>query len=148
MALFSKIKKKLLGSGEELYNEEYTGSEYVEIDTAKDIGRKAKIQVKPFVISDFTDIKDTLDALREGYTIALVNIKPLKDKDIVELKRAVNKLKKTCDAIEGDIAGFGEDWIVVTPSFAQVYRNTQTEELKEDKQFDNSSRGNVNPKTF
>src|SRR3989338_7339228 len=124
MTLFSKIKKKLLGGGEELYSEEYTGSEYVEIDTAKDIGRKAKIQVKPFVISDFTDIKDTLDALREGYTIALVNIKPLKDKDIVELKRAVNKLKKTCDAIEGDIAGFGEDWLVATPSFAKVHRQT------------------------
>ena len=43
----------------------------------------------------------------------------------------INKIKKTCDAIEGDIAGFGEDWIVVTPSFAQIYRNTQTEELKE-----------------
>lgn len=131
MALFSKIKKKLLGSGEELYNEEYTGSEYVEIDTAKDIGRKAKIQVKPFVISDFTDIKDTLDALREGYTIALVNIKPLKDKDLVELKRAINKLKKTTDAINGEIAGFGEDYIVATPSFVEIYRTKETRTVEE-----------------
>jgi len=68
--------------------------------------------------------------LREGTTIALINIRPLKDKDIIELKRAVNKLKKTCDAIEGDIAGFGEDWIVVTPSFAQIYRTTQTEDVQ------------------
>jgi SepF-like predicted cell division protein (DUF552 family) len=60
--------------------------------------------------------------LREGYTIALVNIKPLKDRDLVELKRAVNKLKKTCDAVEGDIAGFGEDWVAITPSFAAIYR--------------------------
>ena len=87
--------------------------------------------VKPFVVEDFNDIKDILDALREGYTIALINIKALKDRDIVELKRTVNKLKKTCDAIEGDIAGFGEDWIVVTPSFAQVYRSQQTEEVEE-----------------
>jgi len=137
--MFSKIKRKLLGTSDTSYDEEF-GSEYVEIDTTKDIGRRAKIQVKPFVISDFTDIKDTLDALREGYTIALVNIKPLKDKDIIELKRAVNKLKKTCDAIEGDIAGFGEDWIVVTPSFAQVYRNTQTEEVHDPR--------NPNPKNF
>ena len=48
---------------------------------------------------------------------------------MIELKRAVNKLKKTCDAIEGDIAGFGEDWIVVTPSFAKVYRTTATEDI-------------------
>src|SRR3989338_5577202 len=127
MAVFSKIKNKILGIPEE---EEFI-DDYVEIDSKKDIstGAKTKIVVKPFVIQDFTDIKEPLDALREGYTIALVNIKALKDKDIVELKRAVTKLKKTCDAIEGDIAGFGEDWIVVTPSFAHVYRNTQTEEL-------------------
>jgi len=131
MGLFSSIKKRLgFDSPDEEYVQEYK-DEYVEIDTSKDIGKKAKILVKPFVIESFDDIKEALDSLREGYTIALVNIKPLKDKDIVELKRAVNKLKKTCDAIEGDIAGFGEDWIVVTPSFAQVYRNTQTEEVQE-----------------
>ena len=127
MAVFTKIKNKILGiPGEEEYIDDY-----VEIDTKKDIStsHKTKIVVKPFIIQDFTDIKEPLDALREGYTIALVNIKALKDRDIVELKRAVTKLKKTCDAIDGDIAGFGEDWIVVTPSFAHVYRNTQTEEL-------------------
>ena len=63
--------------------------------------------------------------LREGYTIALVNIKPLKDRDLVELKRAINKLKKTCDAIEGEIAGFGEDYVVVTPAFASIYRSSK-----------------------
>ena len=87
--------------------------------------------IRPFVIENFDDIKPALDSLREGYTIALVNIKPIKDKDIIELKRAVNKLKKTCDAIEGDIAGFGEDWIVATPSFAQVHRTSSAEPLKE-----------------
>ncbi|AJF62316.1 MAG: hypothetical protein QT11_C0001G0160 [archaeon GW2011_AR20] len=104
--------------------------DYVEIDTDVDQGPKARVLVRPFFIEDFADIKPALDALREGTTIALINIRPLKDKDIIELKRAVNKLKKTCDAIEGDIAGFGEDWIVVTPSFAQIYRTTQTEDVQ------------------
>ena len=45
---------------------------------------------------------------------------------------AINKLKKTCDAIEGDIAGFGEDYIVAVPNFAEIYRNKETEEVKED----------------
>lgn len=82
----------------------------------------AKILIRPFVLEEFNDIKDVLDALREGYTISLVNIRPLKDRDLVELKRAINKLKKTCDAVEGDIAGFGDDWIAVTPGFAKIYR--------------------------
>jgi len=42
---------------------------------------------------------------------------------MIELKRVVNKLRKTCDAIDGDIAGFGEDWLVATPNFASVDRN-------------------------
>ena len=107
------------------------GEDYVEIDTNLDKGPKARVMVRPFFIEDFADIKPALDSLREGTTIALVNIRPLREKDIIELKRAVNKLKKTCDAIDGDIAGFGEDWIVVTPSFAQIYRTTQTESIQE-----------------
>lgn len=132
MAIFSKIKERL-GFGSSSM-EDYEGDfeeEYVEIDTAKDRGRRAKILVKSFVVADFGDIKGALDALREGYTIALINIRPLKDKDMIELKRAINKLKKTCDAIEGDIAGVTEDWIVVTPSFATIYRDTKVEEVKE-----------------
>jgi len=130
MGTFSKLKKTLLGGKDDDFPSEFV-DDYIEIDTKRDVGKRSKIVVKPFVISDFVDVKPALDALREGYTIALINIKSIKDKDIVELKRVVNKLKKTCDAIEGDIAGFGEDWIVVTPGFAHIYRTTETEEVKE-----------------
>ena len=128
MGILDKFKDKL--KAKDYYPEELS-DDYVEIDTEVSKGPKAKIVVRPFVIEDFSDIKPALDSLREGTTIALINIKPLKERDIVELKRAVNKLKKTCDAIDGDIAGFGEDWIVVTPAFAQVYRTTQTEDIEE-----------------
>ncbi|MBD3204491.1 DUF552 domain-containing protein [Candidatus Woesearchaeota archaeon] len=106
--------------------------EYLELDTAlKSKDKSSKIIVRPFVIEDFSDIKPILDTLREGYTIALVNIKPLKDKDLVELKRAINKLKKTSDAINGDIAGFGDDYIIITPNFAEIYRSPEQDELSE-----------------
>ncbi len=110
---------------------------YVEIDTAAAEESRAKILVRPFTIEDFSDIKPILDSLREGYTIALINIRPLKDRDLIELKRAVNKLKKTTDAIEGDIAGFGEDWIVVVPSFATIHREAgKTKKIKESPELD------------
>src|SRR3989338_4523089 len=127
---FFNIKEKLFKGKKEPEYGNHIEEEYVQVDSVKGKGPRAKILIKPYVVEDFADIKPALDALREGTTIALVNIKPLKDKDIVELKRAVNKLKKTCDAIEGDIAGFGEDWIVITPSFAQIYRTTQTEDVQ------------------
>src|SRR3989338_3426142 len=101
---FSKLKEKL-GDGSQINEEAEEG--YVEISNENKAEGSSRITVRPFVIEDFESIKPILDAIREGHTIALVNIKPLKDKDLVELKRAINKLKKTCDAIEGDIAGFG-----------------------------------------
>ncbi|MGE0793344.1 MAG: cell division protein SepF [Candidatus Woesearchaeota archaeon] len=96
--------------------------EYVELDTRSNSDVDQKVIVRPFVLDDFADVKEIIDVLRESYTIALINIKPLKDKDLIELKRSINKLKKTCEAINGDIAGFGEDYIVVTPGFAEIYR--------------------------
>lgn len=121
MKFFSikRMKKKTYDEDDNLQAED----DYVELNSEGEQARSSKIIVRPFVMNDFSDIKPVLDSLREGYTIALVNIKPLKDKDLVELKRAVNKLKKTTDAIEGDIAGFGDDYIVITPSFAQIYRS-------------------------
>ena len=129
---FSKIKSSLKKNDyddEEVLDE---SEEYVELDTSKATDGGQKVIVKPFVLEDFTDIKPILDSLREGNTICLVNIRPLKEKDLIELKRAINKLKKTCDAIEGDIAGFSDDYIVITPSFAQIYRaKGTTAEIKE-----------------
>ena len=121
MGFFSKMKEKLSSPKYEELEQE-TG--YVELENDGEMS-KSKVLVRPFMLEDFDDVKPVLDSLREGYTIALVNIRPLKDKDLVELKRAINKLKKTTDAIEGEIAGFGDDFLVVTPSFASIYRSKQ-----------------------
>jgi SepF-like predicted cell division protein (DUF552 family) len=131
-SFFSKIKDKFSNKGYE--DEEMTESEnaYVELDTEQGGQQANKVMVRPFVLDDFSDIKPILDVMREGNTIALVNIAPLKQKDIVELKRAINKLKKTCDAIEGDIAGFSEDHLVIVPNFAEIYRTKVTEEIKDE----------------
>ena len=123
VGFFSKLKGKF---NNKQYEDEDTASEeeeYVELDTKGSSDAGQKVLVKPFVLEDFTDIKPILDSLREGNTICLINIRPLKEKDLIELKRAINKLKKTTDAIEGDVAGFSDDYIVITPSFAQIYRS-------------------------
>ncbi|MFT4310446.1 MAG: cell division protein SepF [Candidatus Woesearchaeota archaeon] len=122
---FSQMKERF-GSAPQPEDME---QEYVELDsTVKHVDDvDAKVVVRPFVINDFTDIKTILDALRDGYTIALINIKPLKEKDMIELKRAINKLKKTCDAVKGDIAGLGDDYIIVAPSFATIYRAKESQ---------------------
>lgn len=128
MARFFEFKRFRKAAYDDYDNVE-SEDEYVELNSdALHALDSSKVLVRPFALDDFQDIKPILDTLREGYTICLINIRPLKDKDLVELKRAINKLKKTCDAVEGDIAGFGEDYIVITPSFARVYRQPGEED--------------------
>lgn len=119
--LFSSIKKRLMPSEEEEIPEEDTGGEYVEIDQSVREER-SRLVIKPTILEDFEDIKPILDDLRHGNIVVLVNIKPLKDKDLVELKRAINKLKKTTEAVNGEIAGFGDDYIVVCPPNATIFK--------------------------
>lgn len=127
-AFFMKIKERMRGSPNDFDIPEDIEEGYLELPAEGFDQGKPKVTVQPFILEDFADVKPILDALREGYTIAMINIKPLKDQDLVELKRAINKLKKTCDALEGDIAGFGEDWICVTPSFARIHRERKAPE--------------------
>jgi SepF-like predicted cell division protein (DUF552 family) len=110
-------------------------SDYVEIDLNQTSERKEKVRVRPFTLRKYDDVNDILDALREGYTIAVIDIKPLRTKDIIELKRSISKIKKTVDALEGSIAGFGENTILVTPQFAEVYKGPEKKEKKDSVSF-------------
>ncbi len=124
--VFKKVKNgfsRLLGSSGE-------DPEYIEIDLGQEV-KKSKIMVRPFVLKKFEDVNIILNSLREGYTIGVIDIKPLKVKDIIELKRAIAKIKKTADALEGSIAGFGENTIIVTPQFAEIYKSaTRVENIE------------------
>jgi len=116
--VFESIKRAFTGE------EESSNDEYIEIDLGRET-KKSKIIVRPFVLKSFEDINPILNSLREGYTIAIIDIKQLRAKDIIELKRAISKIKKTADALEGSIAGFGENTIIVTPQFAEIHKPTQ-----------------------
>lgn len=117
--VFDKLKKAFSSS----QKTEPSKEDYLEIDLTQE-EKDNKILVKLFVLKRYDDINAILNTLREGYTIAIVDIKILKGKDPIELKRAVSKIKKTADALEGNIAGFGENLLIVTPPFARIERDT------------------------
>lgn len=121
MSILDKIKEMFSAPSEEFPKEDY-----IEIDLKHDLGRKAKIVARPFILREFNDVDKILDSLREGFTIALIDTKLLKSKDMIELKRAIAKIKKTCDAINGDIAGFGDHMVIVTPNFVKIYKGEKT----------------------
>ena len=126
--VLDKIKRAFSGSGGD------SDAEYLEIDLGKE-EKDHKVSVKLFVLKDYEEVTEILNDLREGYTIAIIEIKVLRQKDPIELKRAISKIKKTIDAMEGSIAGFGENMVIATPSFARIHR--QPEKAKEQpKKFD------------
>lgn len=118
--------KNLFGGG----GKSAASPDYLEVDVGKDVAKKVRVVVRPFVLRTFEDVNKILEIMREGYTIALIDIKPLKQKDIIELKRSISKLKKTVDALEGNVAGFGENTIIATPAFVEVYRGEKIEKLE------------------
>ncbi len=112
-----------------------SSSDYIEIDVGHE-EKENKILVKLFVLKNYDDVGDILNALREGYTIAVIDIKVLRQKDSIELKRAISKIKKTTDALEGSIAGFGENIVIVTPSFAKISKEAPKEKETKKETFD------------
>jgi SepF-like predicted cell division protein (DUF552 family) len=105
-----------------MFGKEGGQEDYLEIDVGQAQEVKSKVIVRPFVLKQYDDITEILNSLREGYTIAVIDIKTIKSKDVIELKRAIAKIKKTVEAMEGSIAGFGENTIIATPPFAEVHK--------------------------
>lgn len=110
------------------------GEEYIEIDLGKE-EEQSKVLVKLYALKDYEEVTPILNDLREGYTIAIIDIKTLRQKDPIELKRAISKIKKTIDALEGSIAGFGENMVIATPSFAKIHKEAPKPQ-KEKSKFD------------
>ena len=130
--VFDKLKKALKGDTS-------SGDEYVEIDITRQ-EKDSKIMVKLFTLKTYEDVNEILNFLREGFTIAIVDIKPLRAKDSIELKRAISKVKKTVEALEGSIAGFGENTVIAVPPFAKIHKETlksvQQEEAAKKNRFE------------
>jgi SepF-like predicted cell division protein (DUF552 family) len=111
MALGDIFKKK---------TEEEPKEEFVEIDADK-LKEDLQVNVRIETLSGYADADRVQNLVREG-NVVFLRINQLRAKDISELKRSVDKLRKTCTAMNGDIVGVGEDFLIITPQFARIYR--------------------------
>ncbi len=93
---------------------------YIELDMQKP-QHNGKISIQVESMEDYSDSERIQNKVRDGY-ILLVKIRDLKNKDLAELKRAVARIRKTSTASNGDIAGIGEDWLLVTPASARIQK--------------------------
>ncbi len=103
--------------------EEIDGEEYMEVNVMDSAAGKAagKMGIRIENLEEFADAERILKQVREG-SIIFLKIKGLKDKDMGELKRAVEKLKRTVLANNGDIIGVEQNWLIIAPEFISVHR--------------------------
>ncbi|MCK5299533.1 MAG: cell division protein SepF [Candidatus Aenigmarchaeota archaeon] len=113
MGFFNKLKIK---DEDDIVSE----MEYIEVDDFERDGR-GHFMIRIETLTDFADTTLIQEHVRKG-NIVWVKIRPLKEKDMSELKRAIDRLRKTCIAINGDIAGVDDDFIVLTPPGIVVHR--------------------------
>jgi SepF-like predicted cell division protein (DUF552 family) len=130
--------KKLIG-GEEKKESSFDDvelEEFVELDVSEKKRPDIYYKVKAMAISEYLDLKPVLKYIRDGSYILLINLKPLKMRDTVELKRVIEKIKQTVYSLEGDIIGFGKgEWLLVTPPGVVIEReNKEESEEKEEEQ--------------
>ena len=104
-------------------NDQVIEDDFVELDAEMKKGNK-KVVIRAETLQEFDDIENVQEHLRNDHVV-WINIAPLKNKDMTNLKRAVNRLKKTIKAIDGDMAGVDENWIVACPSYAEIARSTK-----------------------
>jgi len=118
-----KRLRKSLRSGSQPVSEK---EEYIEVGVGGAVGSgpipsHGKIGIRIESLAEFGDTEKILRFLREG-SIVMLKIKTLKEKDLSELKRAVERLKRTILAQNGDLVGVEQDWLLLCPEHVLVHR--------------------------
>jgi SepF-like predicted cell division protein (DUF552 family) len=110
-----------LNSGEKETTEEVVDDDFVELD-AEMSETEEKVVIRAETLKEFNDVEAVQEHLRNDH-IVWVNIQPLKNREMADLKRAIKRLKKTVASVDGDMAGVDEEWIVVCPEYATIERS-------------------------
>lgn len=114
MGLFDFMKKKPAAEPKK--------EEYVDMDTNEKPVEQVKILVDK--LEGFSSCDNIIKSVRAGH-IVVAKIKDLKENNMDELKQSISKLSNFAKSVDGDIAGVGDDWIILTPRVACVVRTTQ-----------------------
>lgn len=121
MAAFFNFGKK---KQEEEYVEDQA-EDYLSIaeeNAVQEASPSKDFEVRVFVLDDYEALKDVLDVIRNEKTLCLIDIHLLRNKDADELKRAIDKMKKTIEAVNGELIGFDEKWILAAPRYVHVHK--------------------------
>lgn len=91
---------------------------YVESTGGETTG--AKMHVRVGEIQRYEDLKDFTDYVYGG-NVLILDFSPIAEEEVM-LKRITNDLKKLTQEINGDIAGIGNNLMIIAPSDVKIER--------------------------
>jgi len=112
--------KRILGKGAPSESE---SDEYIDLDQIIEEPKKqtGKIRIKIEKLMEFRDAERIQKLVREG-NIVLAETMEMKNKDVAELKRSIERIKKTVMAINGDIVMGPQSVLIICPPNVMVSR--------------------------
>jgi SepF-like predicted cell division protein (DUF552 family) len=115
--------EKIMGKIGTIQNEQNNESSTDESGDSSNISQDSeKIYLKALSLHSFEEVKNIKQEVKSG-NILIIKISPLAEKGIIEVKQAVNEIRKFVEINKGDLARLGEERIVVTPSAVKIWRS-------------------------
>jgi filamentous hemagglutinin family protein len=99
------------------------GEGYVDLEKYVESGggsMAAKMHVRVGEIQRYEDLKEFTDFVYGG-NVLILDFSPIAEEEVI-LKRITNDLKKLAGEIDGDIAGIGNNLMIVSPSGVKIDR--------------------------
>lgn len=100
LSIFKKAEKEKIGNIEDVYGKTY---------------------LKAMPLRDLSDLDAIKSEVNSG-NVLILRITSLAEKNIQDVKRAVNELVDFAESIEGDIARLGEERVVICPPNVRIWR--------------------------
>ena len=82
---------------------------------------KTPVYLKAVTLRDKSDVAAVKEDIKK-HVILIIRVTPLAQKDLEELRKAVEDLYSYTQSAGGDIARLGEERIVVTPPGVKIWR--------------------------
>ena len=118
---------RVMGIVDKIFGEKKTGDMGGYIDLEKYVASEqtgalagARMHVRVGEIQRYDDLKDFTDYIYGG-NLLILDFSPIADEEVI-LKRITNELKSLVQEINGDIAGIGNNLMIISPQDVKIDR--------------------------
>ena len=116
-----------MGIASKIFGEKKTGltEGYIDLEKYAEVKKSespqpAKMHVRVGEIQRYEDLKQFTDYVYGG-NVLILDFSPIAEEEVI-LKRITNDLKKMANDIDGDIAGIGNNLMIISPSHVKIDR--------------------------